>query len=388
MATKRRGAPLSGSFVRTVKRPGRYGDGRGGHGLTLLVRESKNGRISRMWAQSFTDPHTSKPTMMGLGSYPRVTLAMARSQALKNRQILDAGHHPRDGGVPTFERATGHVIRLQRGAWKAGTKTEDAWRSSFRIHVFPKVGSIPVDQITTKDLLEVLEPIWNSLKSADVVRQRISMVMKWSIARGYRSDDPAEALASILPRQSGGPRKHHKALHHSEVADALATIEGSKAAPASKLAVRLLALTATRTSEVRGARWSEIDTEAKVWTVPASRMKAGRAHRVVLSGAALDVLAEARERFGGSGLVFPGRGGKPLGHASIGTLFKRLGIEGTPHGLRSSFRDWCGESGVAREVAEAALAHVVGGAEGAYARSDLLARRAKVMESWGEYLGG
>ena len=383
----RRNQPLTAAFVRTVKRPGRYGDGRGGFGLSLLVKTTKNGRISRSWSQRMIDPATGRQTSIGLGSYPVVTLAEARRKALKNRREIDAGRDPRGGGVPTFEKATEKVIALHRKGWKSGSRTEAIWRNSFTRHAYPKLGSMPVDKIKTADVLAVLGPIWHSKPSqAQLVRRRIGQVMKWSIAQGLRPDNPAgEALAAALPK-NGKTKKHHKALPHSEVAGALRKIEDSNAAPSTRLVIFAIAATACRTGEVRGARWSEIDTEAAIWTIPADRTKTGRPFRVALSSMALGVLAEARERFGSIGLVLPGRGGNPVGHGSVGTLFRRLGIEGTPHGLRSSFRDWCGETGVPREVAEACLAHVVGGVEGAYARSDLLERRREVMEDWGRYL--
>ena len=389
MASKRSGAPLTAAFVRSVSKPGRYGDGRGGFGLSLLVTRRANGRTNKRWQQAYIDPRTGRPTSMALGRYPVVTLAEARRLALDHQRLIAAGHHPRHGGPPTLAKATERVIDLHRAGWKAGSKTERQWRNSFEAHVFPSLGRKRIDQITTADVLAVLEPLWHTKPSiAEVLKLRISQTMRWAIAQGYRADNPAgEALTAALPKTNGGV-KHHRALPHADVAEALGKIEVSKAAPAVKLAIRFLALTAVRTNEVRGARWSEIDTETATWTIPGERMKSGKAHRVPLSEAALHVLAQARERWGSEGLVFPGRGGNPLGHASVGTLFRRLELKGTPHGLRSSFRDWCGETEVPRELAEQALAHVVGGVEGAYARSDLLDRRRVLMQSWGEYLEG
>ena len=383
----RKGQPLTAAFVRTIKRAGRYGDGRGGFGLSLLVRTTKNGRSSRMWCQRIRDPITGRPTSMGLGSYPVVTLAEARKKALANARALARGDDPRGDGVPTFSAATDAVIALRRKGWKAGARTEVSWRNGFATHLYPKLGKVSVDKITTADLMAVLEPIWHDKPTqADLLRRRIGQVMRWAIAKGYRPDDPAgPALVAVLPRKNGGT-KHHRALAHGAVADALAKVWDSSGAQSVKLAARFIALTACRTGEALGARWSEIDTEAAVWTIPGERMKTAKAHRVPLSVAALELLDHVRELSGGSGLVFPGRGGKPVGSGSIRQLFRRLGIAGTPHGLRSSFRDWCGETGLAREVAEACLAHVVGGVEGAYARSDLLDRRRQVMEAWGRYL--
>ena len=138
---------------------------------------------------------------------------------------------------------------------------------------------------------------------------------------------------------------------------------------------------------MRLARWDEIDIETAVWTIPGERMKSRRSHRVPLSQAALKVLESAREIDDGSGLVFPSatKSGKPLSDSALSKLLRDLGIAMVPHGLRSSFRDWCGETGVPRDLAEWALAHVVKGVEGAYARSDLLERRRPLMDGWGQY---
>lgn len=280
------------------------------------------------------------------------------------------------------------MIARERAGWKPGSSTETTWRNGFATHVYPTLGAMPVDAIKTADVLAVLEPIWHSKPSlADtVLKRRIVQVMAWTIGQGYRPDNPAgEALVAALPK-NGRRIKHHRALPHREVADALVKIDGSGAAQASKLALRFLALTACRKGEALGAQWSEVDLEAATWTIPEVRTKTGKVHRVPLSAAAVEVLDQARELWGGSGLVFVGRGGKPVSPASPSALFRRLEIEGTPHGLRSSFRDWCGETGVVREVAEACLAHMVRGVEGAYARSDLLDLRRPVMEDWGKYL--
>lgn len=378
------GRPLTATFVRTVTAPGSYGDGRGSHGVALRVKRTGNGRTAKNWVQRIRID--GRPTHIGLGAYPFTSLAEARRQALHNAQEIKAGRDPRHGGIPTLEIATGKVIELHRASWKPGSKTEQQWRNTFAAHVYPKIGRKRIDKITTGDMLVVVAPLSHSKPAvAGLVKLRMGAVMKWAVAQGYRTDNPAgEALEAALPK-NGKRTKHHRALDHADVAEALATITDSKAGRSVKLAIRFMALTAARTKEVRLADWSEIDGD--VWVIPEERMKSGRPHRVPLSGAALVVLEEARLDSDGSGLVFPGRGGRPLGHASIGTLFKRLEIGGTPHGLRASFRNWCAENGVARETAERALAHVVKGAtESAYNRTDLLEARRPVMESWAEYL--
>ncbi len=382
----RSGRPLTAAFVRTVRRPGRYGDGRGGHGLSLLVKATKSGRVGKYWSQRIVID--GRPTSVGLGSYPRISLAAARQAALQNRQELDTGQDPRRSRIPTFEQATDNVIALHRDSWKRGSSTEVAWRNSFTTYVYPTLGSTRIDRIDTADVMDSLVPIWREKPTqAELLKRRIGQVMRWAIAQGYRTDNPAgEALDAALPKNSKRTT-HHKALHHAEVSGALAKIRTSRAAVSTRLAIEFLTYTATRTGEVRAARWSEIDLADQVWTIPAERMKAGREHRVPLADAAIQVLDQALRHFGSDGLLFPGRDGRPLGHASIGTLFRRLNVGGTPHGMRSSFRDWCSESGVPREIAERALAHVVKGAtESAYARSDLLEHRRELMERWANYI--
>ena len=252
--------------------------------------------------------------------------------------------------------------------------------TTFATHVYPQLGRKRIDRITTGDLLTVVAPLVHSKPAvASLVKLRLGQIIRWAVAKGYRTDNPAgEALDAALPKRTNGTT-HHKSLHHSDVGGALAAIRESSAGESTKLAIEFMALTAARTGEVRTARWADVDQDTRIWTVPPERMKAGREHRVPLSEAAFQVLAQARQQSGPDGLIFPGRGGRPLGHSSIGTLFKRLDIEGTPHGLRGSFRNWCAESGVPREVAERALAHVVRGAtESAYHTTDLLERRRDV----------
>ena len=177
------------------------------------------------------------------------------------------------------------------------------------------------------------------------MRQRISTIMKWAVAQGYRSDNPAgDAIGAALPKHNGKAKRHHRALPHGEVAAAIEAVRGSGAGRSVKLAFEFLVLTAARSGEVRLATWDEIDKEAATWTVPAARMKAGREHRVPLSGRALAILDEARSLDDGSGLVFPGtRVGKPLSDMTLSKLMRDLGLDAVPHGFRSSFRDWSSE---------------------------------------------
>ena len=371
---------LSAVFVATVRRPGKYYDLFG-----LYLRVERTGR--RYWEQRFTVRRRRRT--VGIGPYPDVKLKAARDAALENLRLARRGEHPVDGrrcaAVPTFKEAAKEVLKLYGPEW-SNPRQADIWYSSLERYVFPTLGNKPVSEITSGDLMEVLVPIWTSLHdTARRVRQRVGTVMKWAVAQRYRTDNPAEAVLGALPRIKRS-KVHYPALPHAEVAGAIALVHGSTAFLGTRLAFEFLVLTATRSGEVRPARWEEIDREAAVWTIPAKRMKARQAHRVPLSGRACQVLDTACREFSNSGLVFPSPTGKVISNGTLSNLLKRRKIKAVPHGFRSSFRDWCGESGVAREVAEACLAHVLGPVEGAYARSDLYDLRVPVMEDWARYL--
>ena len=371
---KKRG--LTARFVATVRRPGVYGDL---HGLRLYVR--RGGSKDWQWRGTVQGARRD----LGLGGYPYVTLAEAREKAYRYRKLSREGGDPRllraAASVPSFAEAAERVIALHEPNWKNGGKTAAQWRSTLRDYVLPKLGGTPVDAVRPGDVLAVLQPVWNTKReTAKRVKQRIQAVMLWAVAEGHRNDDPVAAIAAALP-SAGAGRGHHRALPWREAGAAVRTVRESGAWPGTKLAFEFLVLTAARSGEARGAEWGEIDPDAAVWTVPASRMKAGRAHRVPLSGAALEVLRQARA-LGGDRLVFPGGRGGALSDATVSKLLRENGVQAVPHGFRSTFRDWAGETGVPREVAEAALAHAVRGVEGAYARSDLLDRRRPVMEDW------
>ena len=214
-----------------------------------------------------------------------------------------------------------------------------------------------------------------------------SAVMRWCVAERHRVDDPAgEAVRSALPKNGNGEKRHHRAVGHADVVDVLATVRSSSGWAGARLAVEFVTLTATRSDEGRAARWDEIDQEGRTWTIPGERMKTAQEHRVPLSRQALAVLDEAR-RLGDDELIFPAaRGRGAIAGPVLGALLRELNIPGTLHGMRASFRSWCADTGVDRETAEAALAHVVRGVEGAYQRSDLLTRRAEVMQTWADYV--
>ena len=376
---------LSATFVKTVTRPGRYGDGRGGHGLSLLVKPMKFGGHSRTWSQRLRIH--GKPISIGLGSYPVVTLAEARKAALENRRAVEMGHDPRNS-IPTLAQASEKVLAIHSANWKDSGRSEKLWRACMRAYVMPQLGCKRVDAITLSDLLSVLLPHWATKRETmRRVKQRLSRIFRWAIAENYRTDDPAGAtLDAALPR-NGRSTQHFAALPHGEVAAAIAAVRSSGAWSGTKAAFEFLVLTACRSGEVRLSEWREIDLKSGIWTIPADRTKTGREHKVPLAPRALALLDEARHLSHGKGVIFPSATGKALSDSTLSKLVREQGIQAVPHGFRSSFRDWCGETGQPREVAEACLAHTVKSkVEAAYARSDLLNRRRILMKAWADYL--
>ena len=380
---------LSRSFVERVTEGGRYGDGWGGHGLSLLVKPRARGGCAKSFSQRLILPQTGKRINIGLGSYPVVSLEEARAKALENRRAATQGKDIRrqDSKTPTFAEAVEKVIDLYRPSWQDGGKSEQQWRTSLERDAYPVMGRKRIDKVTSGDVMTVIEPIWSRKRvTAQRVRQRIERVMAWAIAQGYRENNPAADIKAILPK-NGVKKEHYAALHHSEVAGALNTIRGADAYVSAKLALEFVVLTACRSGEARGATWDEIDLESRTWTIPASRMKAGVQHRIPLTTACVAVLNTAKETFGDNGFIFPSYRRKQLPDYYLSGLLRKAGIPCVTHGFRSTFRDWCAETGVSRELAESALAHVVQNqTEAAYFRTDLLDQRREVMVRWNEYV--
>ena len=330
---------------------------------------------------------------LGLGGYPLVSLREARDQTFVNRKLAREDGDPRAAKrralkVPTFAEATKRVWQHRNRGWRHPQHAQD-WLSSMVRHVLRYIGSEPVSSISSADILGALRRIWHSRPStARRVRQRISAVMKWAVAMEYRNNNPCDRLDPLLGRQQDHV-EHMRALPYGEVAGAIRKMQQSAATAAVKLTFEFLVLTAARSGEVRGARWTEVDLKARVWTIPATRMKSKREHRVPLSGRALEILQAARKLGDGRRqLVFASRGDNPISVTRLARMLHNLKVEAVPHGFRSSFRDWAAErTNHPREVVEAALAHAVGNqTEAAYARSDLLERRRQLMEEWAAYL--
>ena len=382
---KHKDKALTAVTVRALNEPGFYADG---NGLYLKVIDSG----AKRWVQRLLIKGRRRD--IGLGSASLVTLAEAREAALVNRKLARSGGDPlrtkkEAEAVLTFAEAAEHVLDLHRPTWR-NPKHAQQWINTLSEYAFPKFGKTLVSDVTTSDVLSALSPIWNTKpETARRVKQRIGTVMKWAVAKGWRQDNPADAISTALPKQDASKKQHRKALPYSEVAACIDTVKGSGAGLTTKLAFEFIVLTACRSGEARLATWSEFDLDAKEWLVPASRMKAKRDHRVPLSGRVLEVLAEAKSLSDGGDLVFAGtKQGRPLSDMTLSKLVKELGFEADVHGFRTSFKTWAQErTNFAREVSEMALAHVIQNkSEAAYARSDLFEKRRMMMESWARHL--
>ncbi len=383
---------LTARKVSAVKNPGYYGDGGG-----LYLQVSKYG--TKTWVFRFMVAGRARE--MGLGTLDTFSLRGARERARECRQILNRGEDPieerkkrRDAaraaaaGRITFKEAAEKYIDAHAAGWRSG-KHRDQWANTLKAYAYPIMGKLPIDAIDLPHVLNVLEPIWTTkTETASRLRGRIERILAWATVRKYRKgENPARwagHLAEMLPAKTKvwTPR-HHAALPFVEVPALVAGLRqlDGLAARALELAV----LTALRANEVLGARWDEV--EGATWTVPASRMKSGKAHRVPLSSRAVDIL-DTLPRDVASDLIFPGRiRGRPISNDTMLDLLKDMRPGVVVHGLRSSFSDWARErTSYPRDVVEMALAHTVRDkTEAAYRRGDALEKRRRLMEEWARY---
>jgi len=377
---------LSVVGIRALKKPGRYADG---NGLYLKVDPSG----AKRW--ELRTVVKGKRCDIGLGGLKMVTLAEAREQARKYRAIarddgdpLAEKRHARRV-VPTFRQAAETVHKDHAKAWK-NAKHGEQWINTLKAYAYPAFGDRRVDQIDTPEILKALSPIWlTKQETARRVRQRIGTVLDWAKAAGHRTgNNPVEEISKALPRQSE-LKGHHAALPYIEVPAFIETARGEGEPTIANLAFEFLVLTAARTNEVLEAKWSEIDLEQAAWTVPASRMKAGREHRVPLAPRCIELLALAKVLSANSEFIFPGRSNdKPMSNMVLLMTMRRMKSEYTVHGFRSAFRDWASErTNFAREICEAALAHIVKDkTEAAYRRGDLFDKRRELMATWAAFV--
>ena len=382
---------LTARTVAALSKPGRHADG----GNLYLTITRTAATVSRRW--TFMYVFAGKQREAGFGSAAVVTLAQAREKAALYHALLAKGVDPLEAkkgaseaaaARKTFGECAEALIKAKRREWRSEVHAGQ-WRQTLETFCKPIWGT-PVDAVDVAALLGVLTPVWQATpETASRLRGRIEAVLDAARAKGFIGANEANParwkghLDHLLAKRTQLSRGHLAAMPYAEVPNFVAKLHEVESIQA--LALEFLILIAARASEVTGARWSEIDMGARVWTIPASRMKAGREHRVPLSGRAVEIVKKMAAIETGD-LVFPGlRRGRPL---SSKTLLKLSGPGSTSHGFRSAFRDWCGEeTSFPREIAEQALAHATGGAvERAYRRGDALEKRRELMEAWARYL--
>jgi integrase len=371
--------------VRNLKEPGRYSDG---DGLILEVRPGG----SKSWLARLQS--NGRRRDYGLGSFKDISLNEAREKAREYRKLLRAGTDPLEAKrlareLPTFKAAA----KAYHGEWKKrrrNAKHEAQWLSTLEAYAFPRFGDLRVDQVGTGHVRDALADIWLiKPETARRVRQRIGKVLDYAHGAGWRSAFAMSAVNGSLPEQ---PRKtgRFEAMPYARVPEFSVAVK--ERTSMGRLALEALILTAARSGEIRGARWNELDLDTATWTVPAERMKMGKAHVVPLSPAAVEVFKRAATlRSEAAELVFHGaKRGKPLSDMTLLKVLRDLKEPYTVHGFRSSFRDWVAEqTNFPGEVAEAALAHAIPNkVEAAYKRTDFLEKRRKLMEAWGCYCTG
>lgn len=370
--------------------PGRHGDG---NGLYLVVDPSGARRwIVRVVVKGQKNKKGAPlRTDFGLGGADIVTINLARDRALEYRRMAKQGLNPRFNAkqdIPTFEEIAQQVHIDRMPTWK-NPKHGQQWINTLRDYAFPKIGRMPVDSIDQPEILMCLSPIWTEKhETARRLSQRIKIVLDVAKSKGFRSgENPVTSIkdAKVLPKVTAKP-KHHKAMRWQDVPAFYADLRKRNAMAAK--ALMFTCLTGSRTGEVLGMRWEELDLDARVWTCPEERMKTGNEHRVPLTDEMLAIIEPLKAMQ--SEMVFEGqKRHKPLSNMSMLMLLRRMNVEGvTVHGFRSTFRDWASEMANApREVAEMSLAHQVGSdVERAYARSDLLEKRRELMERWSRFV--
>jgi integrase len=400
----RRAKGLTAALVEKGTKPGRYGDGAG---LYLLVRS----KDAKFWLFRYT--RHGKMREMGLGpasGRTAVKLAAARARARELHTMVRDGKDPlaeRDAeaarakadvakakaSAMTFADVADMFLAAHERSWR-NPKHRQQWRNTLRDYVLPEIGALPVNSVDTGAVVKIIEPLWREkTETASRVRGRIESILDYAKARGWREgENPARwrgHLDHLLPQRSKVQRvAHHAAIPWREIGAFMRRLQQNSGISARCL--EFLILTAVRSGEARGARWSEIDLVHEVWTITAERMKAGHEHRVPLSAPAMATL-RAMEQLGTKGFVFPGlKAASALSDVALANAVDVAGGNGaTVHGFRSTFRDWCAEmTNYPRELAEAALAHVLKDkTEAAYQRGDLLEKRRRLMAEWAAFCG-
>lgn len=405
---------LSPLAVQRQKAAGLFADGDG-----LYLRVTDGG--TKYWVFRFS--LSGKRREMFIGKFPDMALAAARGEAVECRKQVKQGLDPiearksdreraaaqkiiKDARAVTFEDCAEGYMEAHRDSWR-NAKHKQQWENTLSHYVYPVFGKLPVGDIDHPLVLQVLKPIWKTrTETAKRLRGRIEAVLDWAHASDYRTGENPARWKGKLQTLLAAPSKIAKVIHHPSLpySDIQAFLEAVKQEyGAGALALRFLILTASRTNEVLGARWSEIDEAKREWLIPADRMKGGRAHRIPLSNEAMAVIGEAKALSTGKGtVVFPSpRGDVPLSNMALAMLVRRMNAQevkprwvdgktrepAVPHGFRSTFRDWCAEvTAFPREVAEACLAHISGDkVESAYLRTDFIEKRRQLMDKWAKH---
>ena len=383
---------LNAAQVKSIKEPGLH---RADAGLYLRVRPTGH----KSWVQRIVIG--GRRTDIGIGEFPTLSLAEARQLSARNRvDVMDGRRDPaaekraekRKGKTPTFREAAERTHKSLAPTWRSD-QHKVRWMRTLSKHAMPRLGKLSVDQITKHDVLSVLEPIWHTRpETARRIRQRIRGILKYCHAHDYVEHNVAgEGIDGALPKNQKA-KKHHRAMPYHEMPDTVRIIDSQVESFPTRVCLQFIILTATRSGEARGARWSEIDFDTSTWTVPGDRMKGGKPHRVPLTKASLDVLEEAQSLRDALDLIFPSpvKRGHPLSDMTLMMTLRRIGLADRTvvHGFRSSFRTWALEqTDTPWEVCEAALAHELGSqVERSYARSDLLERRRPLMQLWSDFL--
>lgn len=389
---------MSALEVGRLKKPGTHAVG-GVAGLLLQVVPTG----ARSWI--LRTKVGEKRREIGLGAFPDVTLAQAREKAREARQAIAEGRDPvaekaaarsaliaARGLEITFDEAARKFIESKSSEW-SNPRHAGQWQSTLKDYASPSIGSLQVRDVKLGHIIAILEPIWTTkTETASRLRGRIESVLDWATVHGYREgENPARwkgHLDKILAKPGNVKKvKHHPALPFREVGTFIADLRERKGSAARALEV--LILTACRSNEVRSATWSEVDLQNKLWTIPDTRMKAKKEHRIPLSDRVIEIF-KALPRLPDNDLVFPAARGGVLSDMTLGAVLKRMGHRGvTAHGFRSTFRDWAGETtAYPREVIEHALAHqLTDKAEAAYARGTLFDKRRGLMDDWAKYCG-
>jgi integrase len=392
---------LTAPKVKTLKTPGTYRDGEV-KGLYLLVRLTDSGALTKSWI--FRYMKSGKAHAMGLGAAADITLADVRKEADALRKALKAGRDPivekrvaaLKGSPKTFDDCAAEYIEAQSPAWR-GIAYRLQFERMLRNHVPGHFGKLPISEITEDMVREVLNKIWNDKKAtARMLQNRIERVLGYAIKRKYRSGpnpaDYKDNIKGVLADHSTDTR-HHAAMSYDDIPGFMTKLKAEIST--ASYALQFLILTAVRSNEACGATWDEIDLKSRTWTIPARRMKTGKAgeedksHQVPLSTQAVEIIT-AMQSVRRSNLVFPGAHGGQMPGVTLARVLKKHAPDATVHGFRSAFRDWCGEETTApRELAEHALAHRMGDAtEQAYRRRTALEKRRVLMQAWAAWCDG